>query len=125
MWLFIIIGAVLMILTMANYEFSGAFVQLSYVMLVVAMLAVLMGVVMTATSDPKKMIGSLIGVVAVLVIFGVSYALASGDVLEEQAKKGVTETASRMSGAGLFMFYILLLGAIGSIIYASVSRLFK
>lgn len=123
MWLFILIGVVLMIMTMLSNESAGSFIQFSYVLLFLSVLAVVMGIVMTAVSNPRKMLGSLIGGVAMAIIFGISYALAGNEVIK--AYGDITPTVSQLSGAGLYMFYILLLGTIGAIIFASVSRLLK
>jgi len=78
---------------------------------------------MTAVSDPGKMKGTAIGIGAMILVFVVSYVLASGEVLKSYGD--VTESTSRMVGMGLISFYILLVLAVLSIVYASVSRLLK
>lgn len=133
MYVFMAIGVILMIMTMGievtddgeclNCGIEGSFIGFSYILLIIAVIAALAGTVMTALSNPKKLMGSLIGVVAMIVVFGISYGIAGGEVLESYGN--ITETTSRMVGAGLFTFYILLVLAVLSIVYASISRLIK
>lgn len=125
------IGVVLMVMTMGievtdegeclNCGIEGTFIGLSYVLLVIAVIAALAGTVMTAISNPKKLIGSAIGIGAMIVIFVISYVLASDEVVKSYGD--ITATTSKMVGAGLFTFYILLVLAVLSIIYAGISRL--
>jgi len=56
-----------------------------------------------------------------IVIFVISYVLASDEVVKSYGD--ITATTSKMVGAGLFTFYILLVLAVLSIIYAGISRL--
>tara|TARA_B100000902_G_scaffold394238_1_gene450146 strand:+ start:428 stop:856 length:429 start_codon:yes stop_codon:yes gene_type:complete len=125
------IGVVLMVMTMGievsdegeclNCGIEGTFIGLSYLLLGVAILAVLTGTVMTTISNPKKFIGSAIGIGAMIMIFVISYVLASDEVLRTYGD--ITASTSKMVGAGLFTFYILLVLAVLSIIYAGISRL--
>ena len=133
MFLIMVIGLVLMILTMGievteegeciNCGIEGSFIGLSYILLGIAVLAALAGTALTAITNPKKLMGSAIGIVVMLVIFGVSYGIASGEVLKSYGE--ITESTSRLAGAGLFTFYILLVGAVLSIVYSWVSRALK
>lgn len=136
MYLFIAVGVILMLLTMtaeypedpkiycADCWEASYFVGYSYILLIGSLIAVLAGVIMKVISDPKSMLGSLIGVGAMIVIFGISYALADGTVLKEYGTS-VTETSVKMSGAGLYMFYILFIISIAAILYSNISKLFK
>ncbi len=133
MFAFMAIGLILMIMTMAievtddgecaNCGVEGLFIGFTYFLLAITVIAALGGTVMTAIANPKKLTGSAIGIGAMVVVFVISYALASGEVYESYGS--VTESTSRMVGAGLFTFYILLVLAVLSIIYASISRMIK
>ena len=135
MFAFMGIGLILMIMTMTmdivvaedgscdNCGIVGGFIGMSYVLLGIAMVAALAGSVMTAVSDPKKMTGAGIGIGAMIVVFILSFLISSDEVLE--AYGDITATTSQMVGAGLITFYILLILAVLSIIYASVSRMLK
>ncbi|GAB4376683.1 MAG: hypothetical protein Kow0075_04040 [Salibacteraceae bacterium] len=133
MFVFIGLGVILMIMTMrteipAEGECTscgviGNFIGLSYVLLILAVVAALGGTVMTAITNPKKMVGTAIGIGVMVLIVGVSYALASDEVLKSYGD--FTPSVSRWTGAGLYTFYILFLLAVASIGYSSVSRMLK
>ena len=56
--------------------------------------------------------GSAIGIGAMIVVFGISYALASGEVVASHMAD-VTESTSRMVGAGLIhLLYSTCIGGI-------------
>ena len=81
--------------------------------------------VMYLVQNPKKAKGALFSVAGLLVIFGIAWLFASGDVLDSYEKYGITEAVSRNVGMGLIAMYILGFGAIGAIIYSAASRLMK
>lgn len=135
MFAFIAIGVLLMVMTMSsgltpeqsNCEDCGAvgsFIGLSYVLLILAIVAAIGGAVFQAALNPDKIKGSLIGLGVMVVVLGLSYVLADGTV-EPYYASGITETTSKLSGAGLYAFYILFLLSVLSIVYSSVSRFFK
>lgn len=135
MFVFITIGVVLMVMTMSDFNKSGeeymcescwptnAFIVLSYILLGLAALAAVGGAIMGAVQHPKKIKGSLIGIGVLALVVVVSYLLASDEVLESYGD--ITATTSRLSGAGLYAFYILFAGSILAIIYSSISRALK
>jgi tetrahydromethanopterin S-methyltransferase subunit G len=56
------------------------------------------------------------------VIFGICYAMAGDSTYGNNA---VTAGASKRVGAGILTFYVLVIGAIVSIIYTEFSKIFK
>ncbi len=135
MFVIIAIGVILMVMTMSSGltpEQSdctdcgavGSFIGLSYILLIVAILAALGGAVLQAVTNPGKLKGTLIGLVGMIVVLGLSYVLADSTV-EPYYTGNISETTSRLSGAGLYAFYILFVLAVLSIAYSSVSRLLK
>lgn len=135
MFAFIAIGVVLMVMTMSsgltpemsNCEDCGAvgsFIGLSYILLILAVVAAIGGAVFQAALNPGKIKGTLIGLGVMVVVLGISYGLADGTV-ESYYAGDITETTSKLSGAGLYAFYILFLLSVLSIVYSSVSRFFK
>ena len=76
--------------------------------------------------NPKKAKNALIGIIGVIVICGLGYAFAGDDVVTDFSGEVVADSAtSKKSGGGLVATYILLVGAIGTIVFAEVSKLFK
>ncbi len=135
MFLIIAIGGLFMILTFVDFDSSGeeaicnlcwptgAFLGLAYVLLGLSTLAAIAGAIIGAIVNPKGIKGTLIGLGAMAVIVIISYVLASDEVYSTY--KGVSATASKWSGVGLYTFYILFVLAILSIIYSAISRALK
>lgn len=74
--------------------------------------------------DPKKQLGILVGLGALIVVFIVSYALSSGtDIPKELFEKtGSDYSSSKLIGACMYVVYILFAGVILSALYAEISK---
>lgn len=70
----------------------------------------------------KRALPTLIGLGVFLVLLGIAYATAS-DVTRPEW--GITPSTSKWVGAGLGVLYIMMGGAIVSIVVGEVSRFFK
>ena len=95
-----------------------------YILLFISAAAAIIFPAIIMAQNPKKAKMTLMGVGVLIVVFGISYALAGSEV--SPAYKGiVTESSSKMVGAGLVAFYLLGLGAIGVAVFSEVSKMFK
>lgn len=94
----------------------------AYVLIGLCALAAIVLPLIQAAGNPQtlKKIGISVG--ALVVLFVVCYMLA-GDYTF--GNKEVTEAASKRVGAGLIMFYVLLAGAVVSIVYTEVQKILK
>lgn len=103
---------------MANYG-----IILTYILLAAATIAAIAFPIMHLVANPKKakQVGMAIG--ALLVVYILAYVLASDEVTEHYAKFDVTNTQSKQVGTGLFVFYILALGAVVSALYTEVGKI--
>lgn len=63
--------------------------------------------------------------VVLVVIFGASYGLSSGEVTTKYTALGVDSGTSRMIGAGLIMLYIFLFVAIGGMVISEIYKMLK
>ena len=98
----------------------------SYILIGLAALGILAFSLMNIAKKPGGAKGVLIGIVGLAIIFGLTYALSTGeDANTLFADENVTEATSRRVGMGLASFYILAGLAILSILYVEVTRLFK
>ena len=128
---FILIGllglsAILSILFMFDVVSEGLLINWCYVLLGIAAVSALVFPLINMAQNPKKAKNALIGVVGLLVICGISYVLSGSEVYIDLDGKELADAAtSQKSEAGLIAFYILAAAAIGSIIYAEVSKMFK
>lgn len=73
-----------------------------------------------AIKHPADLFKSLIGIVALLVLFGISYALSGSEVSSKAASLGVDASSSKLIGAGIIMFYIVLLVSIVLVVYSLI-----
>lgn len=95
--------------------------------LLVAIFFALAQIIKGLKEDPKKQMGIIIAVVALVVVFVVSYLLSSGtDVSQEVFEKtGSDYSSSKLIGACMYTVYILFGGVIASVLFAEVSKKIK
>ena len=74
------------------------------------------------TENTKKTLYTIVGLI-IVVIF--SYLIASNEVLGSFEKYEITASTSKQVGMGLIAFYILMLAAIGAVLYAEFSKVFS
>lgn len=98
----------------------------TYVLIGICVLGILIFSIARIISHPGAAKAALIGIVGLIVLFGLSYALSNGDDVHTIfSKLDVSEETSRLVGTGLLTFYLLMGVAILSIIYVEITRLFK
>lgn len=98
----------------------------SYVLIGICIVGILAFSIVNIMKNPANAKSALVGLIGLIVIFGLTYALSTGeDANTIFADKGVTEETSRIVGMGLTSFYVLAALAIISILYVEVSRLFN
>ena len=93
-----------------------------YILLAVATLSAIVFPLIQLVQNPKNAKGALLGVGALVVVVGISFALAS-DV--NPSNMEITPQAAKQVGTGLYAFYILAAVAVGSLVYSEVAKLFK
>jgi len=98
---------------------------LLYALLIIALAAAIIFPIFHLLKDPKALVRTGIGIGIVLVVFGLSYAMADSAVSLKAAALGTTESSSRLIGAGLNMFFITLGLAAVSLLYSEISKAFK
>lgn len=130
-----LVSVVFYILLMVNYtdpasaklqSLVGSFISISQWAAIIAALAAIVFSILNLFKDMKKAKNALIGIVALILVFGISYAVSSGaDYTQYKEDFNVTEGLSRMVSTGLTAFFIFFLGAVASILVAEVSKAFK
>jgi hypothetical protein len=124
-----VLGGVLMIMTILDTDGGNAcvscapvnsFLIYTYILFGVSIVAALIASVGGFLNDPQSLKNSLMSIGIIVVLFVISYVLASDEVLLSYPK-GITPTMSKLSDTGLILFYMLFFGAIASIVYSSVA----
>lgn len=101
--------------------------MLAYILLAAAVVSTLVFGLKNMVSTPGGLKKSLMGIVGLLVVLGVAYGLASGtdvsiDDMMSKNKIVTTESTIRSVGAGLNMFGLLLLIAVGVIAWGAIKK---
>ena len=97
--------------------------KLTYVLLVIGVLAALvMPLVQAVMSDPKSLIKSLIGLGIIGVVYLIGYAMAGSEVTAHYTEFGIDSGISKMVGGLLNTMYLLMIVAIVGIIFTEVSK---
>lgn len=97
----------------------------TYFLFFVAVAAAVGFPLINSGKSPGSFKKSLIGVGALVGLFVVSYLLTGSSVTPEQAAKGITESSSKLIGAGLTMLYLSMAIAFVGIIYSEISKALK
>jgi len=122
----ILIGLVMWVMLAYDTEnegLIGTFVSYGKWMVIFGAILAVFSFVAGIVINPASIKGVIIGLVAVLIIGGISYGLADGT--DYAMYKDVDESTSRMVSTGLNAFYIIGLLAILSVLYSGVARFFK
>lgn len=78
-----------------------------------------------ALKSPASSVKSLYGIGALVVVFVISYVLSGDFVSADQQAKGIDGGTSKLIGAGLISFYIILVVSIFGMVYSEISKALK
>lgn len=105
---------------------SGILIGWCYLLLGIATIVTIAFPIYFMSKNPTKAKSALIGIGALLVVFGIGYLTAGDEVVKDIDGIVLADAGtSQLSEAGIIAFYIMGIVAIGSIIYAEVSKMFK
>lgn len=95
--------------------------------LLIAVFFALAQVIKGLKDNPKKQMGIIIAVVALVVVFVASYLFSSGTDIPQEVfeKTGSNYSSSKLIGACMYTVYILFGGVLASVIFAEVSKKIK
>lgn len=98
---------------------------LGYAVLLVAVGAAIIFPLINAIKTPANLLKSLAGVGALVVVFVISYMLSGSEVAVKAAASGIDASSSKLIGAGLITFYIVLVLSIGGVIFSELNKALK
>jgi inner membrane protein involved in colicin E2 resistance len=125
MYILLGISAVLSVLFFMESISEGVFLNWSYILLGIASLTAIVFPIINIIQNPKKAKMVIAGVVGLAVIFGISYAMASGYEVKLGEDNVIPAETVKMVDAGLIMTYILGALSIAAAIFDGVSKMFK
>jgi len=98
---------------------------LGYTLVIVAFVAAVILPLINALGNPKSLLKTGGGIIAIVVIYFVAYAFSGAEVTQAYAEKGVGPELSKAVGGFLIMAYILLGVSVVGILYTELSKIFK
>ena len=93
-----------------------------YGLFAIAILAAILFPIINSIKTPGALLRSLVGVGALLVVFGIAYALSDSEVSQGSV---VSPGQSRLISAGLIVFYITLILSAVAVLYSEITKAFK
>ncbi|NMJ88001.1 MAG: hypothetical protein EX285_09245 [Thaumarchaeota archaeon] len=106
-------------------EFIDIILYVSYLLVFLAALGAIVLPLVNALGNPKTLVKSVSGIVALGVIFLIAWAISGNEVTPLYTKFGITSASSQVIGGVLITTYILLGISIVSILYSELSKLFR
>ncbi|GIV37769.1 MAG: hypothetical protein KatS3mg032_2148 [Cyclobacteriaceae bacterium] len=112
-------------LVVASLTSVDAGLYIGYILFGIAVLTAVILPLVKSLQSPGELKKPLIAIAAMAVLFAISYALTGSDLTTEQAAKGITETTSKLVGAGLTLFYLISGIAVLGLIYSEINKALK
>ena len=98
----------------------------AYILVGIALIAAIVLPIIQSISDPKSLLGTVVGVVIIAVLFFIGFSIATDEVTNVYINNNVTEpTTSKMIGGAIITMYILIILAIVGIVITEVTKVFK
>ncbi|UII23683.1 hypothetical protein [Fulvivirga ligni] len=94
-------------------------------MVVIAALASIFLPLINSLSNPKSLLKSAIGVVALLVLFLIAWAISGNEVTNTYVNFGLDATGSKLVGGCLILMWILLVIALIGVIVSEINKAIK
>lgn len=118
-----LIGVVLFVMVALNEESAPGFVSFGLIATVIGVAIAVLSSVLSLVINPKGIRGVGIGLIALVVVGAISYALADGS--DYMNYKDVTEQTTLVVSAMLNAFYFVFAGAVLAVVYSLVYRVIK
>ena len=121
----ILISAILFVMSMMDNV--DPILYGSYVFFGIGIAVTLVGAVTGLMADPTSIKGIAIGIISMVVVFGIAYGLADGSdyINYETTSIDLSEGMSRFSGMLLYAIYILMGASIVTLVGARVYSLMR
>ncbi len=98
---------------------------IGYFLVAVAVVLAIVMPLIKAMSDPRSLITIGAGILGLIVIFLIGYALSSNEVQAFYSRHDITASGSKVIGGTIITMYLLLGLAFLSIMFTEVSKLFR
>lgn len=106
-------------------DFVDIAIIISYVLLGLAVLAAIILPLINSLGNPKSLLQGLMGIVFIIILYGIAYAISGNEVTATFSKFGVDAGMSKFVGASLITMYLLVVISIIGILFTEISKIFK
>jgi len=106
-------------------DFVDIMIIVAYALLGLAALAAIILPLINAIGNPRSLITGAIGLVVILVVFGIGYSVAGSEVTATYSKFGIDAGMSKYIGGIISTTYMLLVIAIIGIVFTEISKIFS
>lgn len=117
--------SVVVILLGVTSENVDLMLRWSYIVLGLAVALVILLPLYNLAQNPKGAIRSLVGLVAILILVGVAYALGSDATVVTPSEIYDNPVDLKVTDAGLYTTYVALIVVVATIIYGEIRNVFK
>jgi uncharacterized membrane protein len=105
----------------ANYG-----LYLAYLLAIVGVVLAIVLPLIKSLDEPKNLVSSAIGIVILILIYGIGYIISDSELTARYIEAGVeTEGLSKLIGGMLTMVYLILGIALAGIIYTELNKIIK
>ncbi len=91
-----------------NDKYIDYAINLSIWVIIIAFAIAILFALYFFVTNIKNSLGALVGIAGLVIIFLIAYSMANGNLMEGWAAEGITERISKMTGAGIYSFLILI-----------------
>lgn len=98
-----------------------ALINFSLGLLILIALATIGAAILNFVENPKTGKSFLVGIVVLLVVFGISYGVST-DAIDVDTEQIIT--GAKGAEAGIYTLYVVVAIAVGALLYSSVKRIF-
>lgn len=105
---------------------AGFGITITFILSIISIAAAVIFPVVYMISHPKSAMRALVGVVLMIVVFGLGYALSGDEITVAYEKVGFDSAgASKLVGGSLKMMYIMIAAVLAVTVFSEVRKLFK
>ena len=98
---------------------------LGYALVIFVLVAAVLLPLINALGNPQSLLKSGMGVLAIVVLYFISYAFSGSEVTQEYAKFNVGPELSKIVGGTLIMGYLMLGCAVVGIVFTEINKILR
>jgi hypothetical protein len=97
----------------------------AYLLVIVATLGAIVLPLISALSNPKSLLKSVLGIAVIGVVYLIGWAVSGDEVTAKYIQFDISSTSSRVIGGVLITTYLLMGIAVISIVYSEIAKIIK